>query len=197
MKILCIVDSHGSKKAMKEIKRKAKEADIIVCCGDITVFGIEQEKIIKEFDSMGKEVLMLHGNHELERELKAECDKTKNIKFMHRAMLKRNDVVFLGYGGGGFAIKDSKFERWTSIVEKKIKNGNKVVLLLHGPPYGTKMDELTKGVYSGNKSYITWIKKKKPALVVCGHIHENFERKQKIGKTLLINPGPFGEIVEV
>jgi len=72
MKILCIVDSHGSKKAMKEIKRKAKEADIIVCCGDITVFGIEQEKIIKEFDSMGNEALMLHGNHELERELKAE-----------------------------------------------------------------------------------------------------------------------------
>lgn len=197
MKILCVVDTHGSKKAMKEIKKKAKEVDIIVCCGDITVFGIEQEEILKKWDSLGKQVLMLHGNHEDNLELKEHCDNTENIKFMHRAILKKDDVVFLGYGGGGFALTDPKFEKWVKFVEKKIKKGKKIVLLLHGPPYGTKIDELTKGTYCGNKSYMAWIKRKHPKLVVTGHIHENFERKQKIGKTLLINPGPFGKIIEI
>jgi Icc-related predicted phosphoesterase len=197
MKILCVVDTHGSKKAMREVKRKAKECDIIVNCGDITVFSIEQEAILKEWDSLGKTALMLHGNHEDDFELKEQCDNTKNIKFMHRAVLRKDNVVFLGYGGGGFALKDLKFEKWIKTAEKKIKKEDKIVLMLHGPPYGTKLDELTKGTYCGNKSYMEWIKKKKPDLVVCGHIHENFERRQKIGKTLLINPGPFGMIVDI
>lgn len=197
MKILCVVDTHGSKNAMKEVKKKAKNADIIVCCGDITVFGIEQEELVKEWDSLGKQVLMLHGNHEDDFELKEQCDNTENIKFMHRAMLTKDDIVFLGYGGGGFALNDLKFEKWIKVVEKKVKKGKKIVLLLHGPPYGTKLDELTKGTYCGNKSYMTWIKRKQPKLVVTGHIHENFERKQKVGKTLVINPGPFGKIIEI
>jgi Icc-related predicted phosphoesterase len=197
MKILAVVDTHGSKKAMVEIKKKAKEADIIACCGDITVFGIDQSKIIKELDGIGKEILMLHGNHELESELREQCKSSKNIRFMHRAMLRRNKTVFLGYGGGGFAIKDEKFERWAKIVGKKIKKGEKIVLLLHGPPYGTKVDELTKGTYCGNKSYTEFIKKIKPKLAVCGHIHENFGRKAMIGKTLVVNPGPFGIIINV
>jgi len=197
MKVLAVVDTHGSRKAMKEIKRKAKEADIIVCCGDITVFGIEQQRIINELDELGKDVLMLHGNHELESELRRQCRNSKNIKFMHRALLKKKGVVFLGYGGGGFALKDLRFEKWAKTAEKKIKKGEKIVLLLHGPPYGTKVDELTKGTYCGNKSYTEWIKKKQPKLVVCGHIHENFGRKDKIGKSLIVNPGPFGVIVDV
>ena len=197
MKILAVVDTHGSRKAMLEIKKKAKEADIIACCGDITVFGIEQEKIMKEWDRFGKDVLMLHGNHELESELREQCSKSKNIKFMHRALLRRNKTVFMGYGGGGFAIRDEKFERWSKIIGKKIKKGEKIVLLLHGPPYGTNADELTKGTYCGNKSYTEWIKKMKPELVVCGHIHENFLRKGRIGKTLVVNPGPFGAIIKI
>lgn len=197
MKILAVVDSHGSRKAMQEIKKKAKEADIIVCCGDITVFGIEQARIVKEWDKFGKEVLMLHGNHELESELKAQCNDSEHIRFMHRALLRRGKIVFVGYGGGGFAIRDEKFERWSKIVGKRIKKGEKIVLLLHGPPYGTKVDELTKGTYCGNKSYTEWIRNKKPELVVCGHIHENFLRKGKIGKSSVVNPGPFGAIIKI
>ena len=197
MKILAVVDTHGSRKAIDEIKKKAKEADIIVCCGDVTVFGIEEEKIIGEWDSLGKEVLMLHGNHETESEVRGQCSRSKNIKFLHRAMLRIGNVVFLGYGGGGFALRDDKFEKWTKIVEKKLKKDDKVVLLLHGPPYGTKVDELTKGTYCGNKSYTQWIKRKQPMVVICGHIHENFGRKDKIGKSLIINPGPFGMIVRI
>ena len=75
--------------------------------------------------------------------------------------------------------------------------GKKVVLLLHGPPYGTRLDELTKGTYCGNKSYTEWIKRKQPRLVIAGHIHENFEKKDKIGKSLVVNPGPFGMIIEI
>jgi Icc-related predicted phosphoesterase len=197
MKILAVVDTHGSRKAMGEIRKKAKKADIILCCGDITVFGIEQNKILKEWDELGKDVLMLHGNHELETELRHQCESSKNIKFMHRALLRKNKSVFLGYGGGGFAIRDERFERWMRIVEKKIKKDDKIVLMLHGPPYGTRIDELTKGTYCGNKSYTKWIKKIKPHLVVCGHIHENFEKKDKIGKTLIVNPGPFGMMTEI
>ncbi len=40
----------------------------------------------------------------------------------------------------------------------------------------------------GVSSYNRAIKKYKPALVVCGHMHEN-QGTCKIGKTIVINPG--------
>ena len=35
------------------------------------------------------------------------------------------------------------------------------------------------------------------SLVVCGHLHENARKQDKIGKTLIINPGAVGAIVEL
>ena len=88
--------------------------------GNVRVGGCREDipnelipKILKELDKLGKKVLMLHGNHELERELRQDCKKTKNVKFMHRALLRKNGIVFLGYGGGGFAtyIDDYKAKK--------------------------------------------------------------------------------------
>ena len=34
-------------------------------------------------------------------------------------------------------------------------------------------------------------------LVICGHIEENFGQIDNIGKTIIINPGDKGQILEV
>ena len=54
------------------------------------------------------------------------------------------------------------------------------------PDYGTTTDYM--GTHVGSKSARKLVQQLKPALVLSGHIHEAEGQKDKIGKTLLINP---------
>jgi len=71
-----------------------------------------------------------------------------------------------------------------------------MVFVFHQPPYNTKLDKVYESK-SGNKDYADFIKKHTPDLVICGHIHENFKKRDKIKRTIIINPGPDGENVEI
>lgn len=196
MKILAYSDLHGNKSALRSLKKKAKEADLIIDAGDMTIFEHEIKDIINEIDSFKKPVVMVHGNHESSTFLKGLCEKKKNIKFIHKKVEIIDGIAFIGYGGGGFAYSDMIFDKFSKTVMNKIKTVSKVVLVLHGPPYGTKLDEIWDE-HAGNKSYTKFIKKAKPDLVICGHLHENSGVVDHIGKSRIINPGPSGKIIRI
>lgn len=73
------------------------------------------------------------------------------------------------------------------------KNKKKpVIFLTHNCPYNTKLDGVKYGPAKG-KHYGSFLEKEiirrfKPELVICGHIHEN-QGKDKIGKSLIVNAG--------
>jgi len=93
----------------------------------------------------------------------------------------------------------SRLKRYKN-TEKKLKKlflKNKpakgFIFLIHYTPYGILDKVRSKaspmdGKHVGFEPYNKIIKKYKPTLVVCGHIHEN-QGKKKIGKTLIVNPG--------
>ena len=68
--------------------------------------------------------------------------------------------------------------------------------MTHAPPHNTKLDKIIDG-HCGNKSIRSFITKSKPDIAFSGHIHENNGKEDKIGKTRVINPGPYGKIVIV
>ncbi|MBC8494564.1 metallophosphoesterase [archaeon] len=195
MKILAFADHHGSPSDFAEVIRKAKEVDLIICLGDFTIFENEIEYIMNQIDRLPKKVLLLHGNHEDEDTTRFLSEHSKNIQFLHEAVFETGKYAFIGYGGGGFATTDPRFE----MVSKKfpeVMKGKKTILLLHGPPYGTKQDLLAIG-HVGCKSFRKFIEEHQPALVLCGHLHETFYTKDKIGKSKIINPGPDGQIIDI
>ena len=104
----------------------------------------------------------------------------------------------MGYGGDGFSIVDPLFTRIAAPFRRIINDngGKKTVLVTHAPPYGTKLDNVHGG-HSGNKSIRKFIEKCQPCLLFCGHIHENSGKQDRIKKTVVVNPGPFGKIVEI
>ena len=73
---------------------------------------------------------------------------------------------------------------------------HKVVFVTHAPPYGTNID-LVVGEHCGNKSFTTFIEKYQPNLAVAGHLHENFGKRGHVGKTLVVDPGPYCELLTV
>ncbi|MAG15667.1 hypothetical protein CMO88_01255 [Candidatus Woesearchaeota archaeon] len=193
MKLLVFSDIHNDDKALKALEKKAKKADFLVCAGDFTYFEDGMRKVLRKLNSFGKKVLLVHGNHEGASNVATMTKKMKNISFIHKKMRREGDYAFVGHGGEGFALDSKDFDKFAA--KLKFNKGEKVVLITHQPPHKTKLDFIWAN--HGNKSYRKFIVKKKPILAVCGHLHETQGLKDKIGKCLLINPGPKGVIVEI
>ena len=198
MKILAFVDLHGSVNVLKKIGSTAKKerVDYIVCAGDLTIFGNSLNELLTLLDKIGIPVIIIHGNHEDERIMRKACSKTKNIKFLHKDMLETDGYVFMCYGGGGFSAKDAEFEKWSREAMNKVSEDRKVILITHAPPYGTKLD-LILDQPAGSKSIRKFIKLVQPKLAISGHLHENFGVKDRIDKTKIVNPGPWGMVLTV
>lgn len=202
MKILAFVDMHGSLKALEKIKKQAKKADVLVCAGDISIFENDLDMLLFELNKLNKTVLIIPGNHENDEDLNQLSKIFNNIMNINEKAFVKENLLFLGYGGSGFSMVDKYFEKISRKFEKRIKKflnkgkDKKIILVTHAPPYKTKIDMIMDEP-CGNKSIKKFILKIKPDLVICGHLHENSGKKDKIGKTRIINPGPFGRIISV
>ena len=200
MKLLAFTDTHGSLLALKRIEQKVRNQnpDLLVCAGDISIFEHGIFGIARRLNKLNKKIIIIHGNHEDDSTFRKLSKLFKNIIFVHKNYHIENDILFLGYGGGGFSIVDKEFEKITIKFKKIIKNNKdkKIILVTHAPPYKTRLDKLIQG-HSGNKAIRHFIEKNKIDLLICGHLHENFGKEDKINKTKIINPGPFGKIIDI
>jgi Icc-related predicted phosphoesterase len=194
MKLLAFVDVHANTLALRELGKKARDADLLVCAGDISVFGQGLVETMKTMDSWNKPCLVIHGNHDDEDETRELCEQSKNLIFLHGSEQKIGALTFTGWGGGGFSRKDREFESWA----KTLKPITGRVLVTHAPPYGTAIDfQPHFGEHVGCQSYTDAIDKLQPSLALAGHIHECFGEHEQRGKTIILNPGPLGVVIEL
>ena len=177
MKILAAADLHGNKKYIKNLVKKSKNADLIIIAGDISSYEVTTEEAIRELKKSKKPILAVNGNHETSKEIKTDKQVT--------------DLQWFSESLGLFSQRDKELEEFS----KKIKKEN-VIFITHAPPYKTKLDKLPMGNV-GSVSIRKFIEKIKPILFICGHLHENENKRQKLKQTLMINPGYKGEIIEI
>ena len=201
MKILAFTDIHGSLTALRRIQQKVKsqKPDLLVCAGDVSIFEHGIAGVLRRLNKLNKKIIIIHGNHEDIHTFATLAKIFKNIIFIHRSSYTENGVLFIGYGGGGFSIVDKGFEKTAKEKFKDIiKNHHdkKIILITHAPPYKTRLDKLIQG-HCGNKSIRHFVEKNKVDLLICGHLHENFGKEDKIKRTKIINPGPFGKIIVI
>lgn len=197
MKILAFTDMHGSGAAYRKIKTNANlhKPDVLACAGDITIFENKITFWLRKLNSIGKPVVIVHGNHE---EPSSFNTNLRNIHFAHKKHFILNNTLFLGYGGGGFSDVDEEFrktgEKFNDIIAKN--KDKKIIFITHAPPYKTRLDNLN-GEHCGNKTLRHFIDRNRIDLHVCGHLHENFGREDKIKHTRIVNPGPFGKMINL
>ena len=201
MRILAFTDIHGSKTAFRIIKKKIiyKKPDLLVCAGDISLFEHGFLSIMRKLNKLNRLIIMVHGNHEDEHIFIKYSKLFKNIIFIHKRHFIKDDALFLGYGGGGFSVVDKEFEKIAKTKFKKIIQINKdkkIILVTHPPPYNTRLDRLFQG-HCGNKSIRKFVEKNHLDLLICGHLHENFGKEDMIAQTKIVNPGPYGKIIDI
>jgi Icc-related predicted phosphoesterase len=131
----------------------------------------------------------------------AKYDNVNNIDY---SSWKFGDYVFVGMANTSFPgkVKNNNYKRmrrWLEMLFMKHGKENrsrKLIFLSHNVPYNTRLDKITskgahkkaKGKHYGSKLVRRIIDKHQPLLHIGGHIHESLG-KQKVGKTLCVNPG--------
>lgn len=197
MKLLVVSDFHGDIEAAHKTAAKAQkiEIDAIIVCGDITHFGsVEQaEKTLAPLTALGLPVLFVAGNCDPSQLAEAQIKGAVNL---HEHCHRLDTASFMGLG----AAPSSRFYSWFEMPETKILNAlvqtagrcsedGSLVVVSHTPPKGTNVDRAFSAIHAGSASLRTFIEKRKPNIVFCGHIHEA-KGVDRIGDTIIVNPGP-------
>jgi len=196
MKIMTFSDVHADMAIAEKLVKRAQKNDVelVVCAGDFTVFERQLKPMLKLFDSIGKPVVLIPGNHESPALVEKHAISLKNIVHIHMRAWQHQGITFLGWGTDGFNRRSEEFRTlsrlWRPLAAEK------TVLVTHAPPYGTKLDKLDKE-HIGNVDIRKAIERIQPVLAVSGHIHENEGKQDKIGKTFCINPGWKGAVLEI
>ena len=170
------------------------------------------EKLIKKLNSYHIPTILLKGNMYMDRKgskyFNGLIKKNKNIYHKNTGVIKLKSKEFV--------VFDMIYEKHflpNKFVEKYMKTnksrGKKLneflqknkdsIIVSHVPPHGY-VDKINwpgipkniKGKHVGSKILLNAIKKYKPKLVLCGHIHEA-KGKAKIGKTIVYNLGCCGD----
>jgi len=199
MKIFAFTDLHINRIPIQHLVLRIQKAqpDVLICCGDFTIFGKGVHTVIRPLNDLGIPLLLIHGNHESLEEITTIAQKYTHVINLHERIVHLHGVTFFGHGGGGFVQTDPVFLKLATRLQKQFQP-HQFIFVCHMPVYNTSLDYLPwMSAHRGNKSYRAFIEKYLPRLVLCGHFHEGEGKQDIIMGTPLLNPGPAGKIIKI
>jgi len=193
MKIAVLSDIHGNIEKINSCGKFLSQCDGIVVCGDISSHGEEKEieNVVKELKGINKNIFAIPGNMDGKHSIKILEKLGVNI---HGKRVEFNGIDFVGCGGSTRSPFGTPFEldegEIAECVLKNLKKPEKTIVVCHTPPFNTKTDKIMLGIHVGSKTLRKIVEEKQPLAFLCGHIHEASDIDY-IGKTVVLNPGPF------
>jgi hypothetical protein len=203
MKILAASDIHGDIKAVEKLARKAKkeDAELVILAGDLSIFGNGLEGLLKPFSDVNKKVAIIPGNHDSEADIFMLKKRYPDILYdLHNYAFKVGDVGFFGCGLANIGpneLSEAQIKKRIESSFKYVKDAKKRIMVVHVPPYKTKLDKIGKNISAGSTAVRESIEKFSPEKCICGHIHETFGLEDKLNNTSIINAGPDGKVIEI
>ncbi len=187
MRILATTDIHGSKNALDFIETFSSrhEPDILCIAGDLSHFGpAEWSKDL--LDKLPLDCLAIPGNCD-PPETADLIEETTAIG-LHLKKEEINGISFVGLGGSCPTPFPTLFE-WEDSYAYKIEEllDQESVLLCHNPPHGY-VDKTFFGSHVGSKALREIVDRKRPRLMISGHIHEARGTDEN-ASTRFVNPG--------
>ena len=203
MKILAASDLHGDIRAVENLAKKAKteKVDQIILAGDLSIFGSGLDGLLKPFSELEKKVAIIPGNHDSEADMFMLKKRYPDILYdLHSYAFKIGEVGFFGCGLANIGpneLSEIEIKKKIEHSFRYIKDAKKKIMVVHVPPYKTKLDVIGRNVNVGSTAVREAIEKFKPEKAICGHIHETFGLEDKLGITAIINAGPKGKVIEI
>jgi uncharacterized protein len=197
MKVLIFSDTHGDLRSLERIV--AQPADVYIAAGDLSNFGKGLDHCGAILKPLGERLLVLPGNHETHDQTKAFCNKFGFLDF-HRQLRNLGDSHWAGLGYSNITpFKTPGEYSETQIAEAlALFDGiSQLNLVVHFPPFDTKLDEYAPGQHAGSPTLRAWVEREKPSVLFCGHIHETAGMSDRLGSTQCFNVGKQGYAFEV
>jgi Icc-related predicted phosphoesterase len=187
MRVYAVADIHGKKDRVERIKRNLAElkADMLILAGDITNYTKPGE-ILGRLNALPVPVLLIRGNSDAKR-VERLFQAFPNCVPLHAVCTTIETVPFVGIGGTLPIPFRSRIRLKEASCLKKIEPliTARTVLVTHTPPYGCR-DLVLGRFHAGSKGLLRLIRKRRPQINICGHIHED-GGVAAVGKTRVAN----------
>ena len=193
MRLLGFSDLHRDRRRAQELVERSGDADVVIAAGDFASVHVGLEKTIDVLAKIAKPTLLVPGNNEKEDALRAACGGWEAATVLHGEATEVDGVSFYGLGAG---IPTTPWPWSFDLTEEEAEAQlagcpDGAVLVLHSPPKG----HVDKGL--GSEAILRAIESKRPPLAVCGHIHECWGQRSRVGETEVVNLGPDGAFLDV
>ena len=199
MRLLCFSDLHRNISAAQHLVSIAEDADVVIGAGDFATRRKGLSDTLDILKQIKQPTVLVPGNGESYEELKMACQSWEQARVLHGNGCEILGVPFWGVGGG---IPVTPFGDWSydfsELEADALLAGcnSAAVLVVHSPPLDS-VDHDSSGQIRGSQAIRDVVEKTKPRLVVCGHIHSDWEKQVCIGETQVLNAGPRGVLLEI
>ena len=187
MLIYAAADIHGRPERLAVITAHiaAHRPDVLVLAGDISR-RFRPDDTLGPLSRLLLPVLLVRGNSD-SRRMDALLGRYPHLSSLHLVRKTIDKIDFVGCGGTLLLPFHSRLGFNESALEKRLSKrlhpGS--ILVVHPPPYGLR-DRVLGRLSAGSRAVRRLVEKHAPALVVCGHIHEQSGVEQS-GKTVVVN----------
>ncbi|MEJ5258839.1 MAG: metallophosphoesterase family protein [Anaerohalosphaeraceae bacterium] len=193
VRLLLLADLHNRVEGLDAV---AGGHDAVLLAGDIANFGgLEKvREILSVLEEHCPVVLGVSGN--CDPSGVAELLKDRGA-LLDGIVVEHQNFCFAGISGTEPSVfnqdreyPNSPFLKTLQKIKSALKPSLPFVFVSHQPAFNTSVDKFAQGQHTGSRAIRTFIMETEPILAVSGHIHEAVS-KDKIGRTILVNPGPF------
>ena len=207
MRLLCFSDLHRDEAAARRLAGLAVGANpaALVSAGDLGVDGVQSPGLYAAFQHVGVPVLAVPGNHDGLEAYPAALA-LAGWRDLDGQALELDGWVLAGYGqldlDPRYSGPDAGARQGDPVLTALLARleafpPSRLVLVSHLPPWGTLASRDRRFVDRGSAQLRRWVEARQPAAVICGHVHHPEPVVERIGETLVVNPGPYGWLVSL
>ena len=187
MLIYAAADIHGRPERFAAIEAHvaAHRPDVLVLAGDISR-RCRPEAVLEPLSRFPLTIFLVRGNSDSPK-LEAMLNGYPKLHSLHLARKTIGNIDFVGCGGtlplpfhSRLGFKESSM---TNRLSDLLQPGS--VLVVHPPPHGIR-DRVLGRFHAGSRAVRRLVERFAPALVICGHIHEQ-SGMERSGKTMVVN----------
>lgn len=192
MRILAFSDLHRDLDQANRLTGMSADADVVVGAGDFASIHEGLTETVDALAGIATPTVLVPGNNERLDDLREAAEGWDAATVLHGDSTEIGGQTFFGLGAG---IPTTPWS-WSYDLDEEGAAAAladltpDAFLVLHSPP--KNHCDSAGDLHLGSVSIRDAIERVQPKAAVCGHIHEAWGQRSKIGGTEVVNLGPAG-----